>query len=117
MPRKTLPDVLRDWADAEASMRPRPDAAENGRRQRVGKSSWLGFNEAAARCRGKRGRSTTAACTSVSFNEAAARCRGKRRNGPYDALRPGRASMRPRPDAAENCRALSAALPAASALQ
>ena len=40
-------------ADLDASMRPRPDAAENGRgRRRTGQTS-AGFNEAAARCRGK----------------------------------------------------------------
>ena len=33
---ENLPDVLRDWADAEASMRPRPDAAENAQVREVG---------------------------------------------------------------------------------
>ena len=64
---------------AVASMRPRPDAAENG-------GSW--------RRRGARPH----AC----FNEAAARCRGKP-GGRFDGGEPGApASMRPRPDAAEN---------------
>ena len=62
-----------------------------------------GFNEAAARCRGKpTQRRNLAAPHPRSFNEAAARCRGKR---PHDRQVPGaarRASMRPRPDAAEN---------------
>ena len=63
-----------------ASMRPRPDAAENSEVHRELHMEWAGFNEAAARCRGKRPR-------------------GRRR-------RDGRAvaSMRPRPDAAENGR-------------
>ena len=61
-----------------ASMRPRPDAAENaGRRP--------------GPCRPRR-----------CFNEAAARCRGKRRWRPAHAARRLVASMRPRPDAAEN---------------
>ena len=61
-----------------ASMRPRPDAAENGK--------WLGPG------RGRPAR----------FNEAAARCRGKLARGAL-GIRPGpAASMRPRPDAAEN---------------
>ena len=113
-----------------ASMRPRPDAAENGRRERRrsrppprfneaaarcrGKHGHArdarrghhgGFNEAAARCRGKPLRESTARGTpGRCFNEAAARCRGKLRVGRRVAdLRRG-ASMRPRPDAAENPR-------------
>ena len=98
-----------------ASMRPRPDAAENGSGPAA--SSWMAdrFNEAAARCRGKR-RNARATMTSTwsRFNEAAARCRGKR-PGSADVpvllialqfLAGGEghrvASMRPRPDAAEN---------------
>ena len=61
-----------------------------------------GFNEAAARCRGKRlpggdGRPHGP----DRFNEAAARCRGKLGAG-HTTRSPSRASMRPRPDAAEN---------------
>ena len=66
------------WRRRRASMRPRPDAAENGSRARGGAGRGPRFNEAAARCRGKP--------LHWTFNEAAA----------------GRASMRPRPDAAEN---------------
>ena len=59
-------------------MRPRPDAAENRWSFETVRSSATGFNEAAARCRGKpRGAS--------SANQG-----------------PPLASMRPRPDAAEN---------------
>ena len=36
-----------------ASMRPRPDATENGRSYVRGLPARLGFNEAAARCHGK----------------------------------------------------------------
>ena len=39
-----------------------------------------------------------------SFNEAAARCRGKLRVWPFDRVTTTLASMRPRPDAAENIR-------------
>ena len=65
----------------DASMRPRPDAAENRRpARRTGQP--------------RRG-----------FNEAAARCRGKRREVLWTSRPVGRpASMRPRPDAAENSR-------------
>ena len=39
---------------------------------------WVGFNEAAARCRGKRGKIPLFSQPSyMGFNEAAARCRGK----------------------------------------
>ena len=71
---------------SRASMRPRPDAAENAGAGRVSG--------------GRRVR---------RFNEAAARCRGKRR--PESAIRSRwrGASMRPRPDAAENGRASRAA--------
>ena len=112
-----------------ASMRPRPDAAEKltsvARTPR--KSS--GFNEAAARCRGKtltkwleslrRVRASMrprpdaaekrpAACPRRGrrggFNEAAARCRGKTPRGGAGGACGHRASMRPRPDAAEKRR-------------
>ena len=140
---------LRDRPDP-ASMRPRPDAAENPRFVCVvcgrswgfneaaarcrGKHGGLdgsdrparGFNEAAARCRGKRRRvrspatfpprfnEAAARCRGKRprrgdrrrprrrFNEAAARCRGKRRGGHVGRLPLRPASMRPRPDAAEN---------------
>ena len=60
------------------------------------------FNEAAARCRGKRWRRRGACLRSTGFNEAAARCRGKlgAPGGWLSFCIP--ASMRPRPDAAEN---------------
>ena len=91
--------VLRD---GDASMRPRPDAAENaaGRRRAAGNlsASMRPRPDAAEnRARWPDRRRRAASC----FNEAAARCRGKRRVGrasPAAAV----ASMRPRPDAAEN---------------
>ena len=43
-------EVMRRY---RASMRPRPDAAENRRRTTTATCSTAGFNEAAARCRGK----------------------------------------------------------------
>ena len=114
-------------ANLPASMRPRPDAAENSRGQGPASASATRFNEAAARCRGK---PAAAGLDRDSirqrFNEAAARCRGKRPFQPPTRLRARRfneaaarcrgkpilpgdpiadddgASMRPRPDAAEN---------------
>ena len=64
-----------------ASMRPRPDAAENARRCRPLRSHAHRFNEAAARCRGKRVAASRGRGGVGGFNEAAARCRGKR-SGP-----------------------------------
>ena len=86
-----------------ASMRPRPDAAENTAGAARPPGRRRGFNEAAARCRGKPGAcSTRRRAATGRFNEAAARCRGKPgRRGRNAAGDPG-ASMRPRPDAAEN---------------
>ena len=70
----------------------------------VGVGGGTRFNEAAARCRGKRGGGSANAWTScASFNEAAARCRGKHPlRGLAERRRARAASMRPRPDAAEN---------------
>ena len=87
-------------------MRPRPDAAENAVNCIGVAPATRRFNEAAARCRGKldrlgpgrRGRAP-------GFNEAAARCRGKRAVAPGRVAAQSCASMRPRPDAAENLRA------------
>ena len=60
------------------------------------------FNEAAARCRGKRGAGRRRRHAWRRFNEAAARCRGKLRGGQRMGRKRELASMRPRPDAAEN---------------
>ena len=87
-----------------ASMRPRPDAAENTRRRTPSGIRSSSFNEAAARCRGKRCRTAPCRCRRPRFNEAAARCRGKQRAVRPAAALPCEASMRPRPDAAENRR-------------
>ena len=106
MPRKTLyPGAVVGIADA-ASMRPRPDAAENGGCRPVDarcgiaasmrprpdaaenlnpaastRIGTIGFNEAAARCRGKLFPVDLISSYDTRFNEAAARCRGKRRTG------------------------------------
>ena len=48
------------------------------------------------------GRKADASRTRSSFNEAAARCHGKRPRRREDDPDGGRASMRPRPDATEN---------------
>ena len=152
MPRKTPDAGAARNAGHWASMRPRPDAAENTARGETYSSAAICFNEAAARCRGKQGAPAAAAGAGTrrfneaaarcrgkptsrtrnsgsgrSFNEAAARCRGKRPEpgssrprspgfneaaarcrGKHSSTRttpdgtPRRASMRPRPDAAEN---------------
>ena len=82
-------------------MRPRPDAAENMRLGSEECGDKCRFNEAAARCRGKRFQALFELQPNYGFNEAAARCRGKRASS--HATRWARnASMRPRPDAAEN---------------
>ena len=90
-----------DVARNLASMRPRPDAAENTLTTASAAYTSRGFNEAAARCRGKPPPPCRASTPARRFNEAAARCRGK---PGLLAARPGpqHASMRPRPDAAEN---------------
>ena len=77
MPRKTSCAARSPLASRAASMRPRPDAAENGEKISVPVPRCVCFNEAAARCRGK-----------PVVEVADGSCGG--------------ASMRPRPDAAEN---------------
>ena len=71
------------------------DAGRKGRRNGC-------FNEAAARCRGKPRNAQAGRHDHVRFNEAAARCRGKRARRAKRAVAVDPASMRPRPDAAEN---------------
>ena len=54
MPRKTRQRASASGRRAGASMRPRPDAAENLRDDELAaRVEFLRFNEAAARCRGK----------------------------------------------------------------
>ena len=99
---KPAPSIRMSAIRVFASMRPRPDAAENGR-PRLRRNEWPGcFNEAAARCRGKLSRRSEAKSSPCRFNEAAARCRGKRDMEEEEWRYGGGASMRPRPDAAEN---------------
>ena len=78
MPRKTRRNRPAPPLDGRASMRPRPDAAEN------------------------RGICSSAGPRMSCFNEAAARCRGKPAADRAYAVQLVKASMRPRPDAAEN---------------
>ena len=79
MPRKTAGAALALLHTLPgASMRPRPDAAENRHGAADPSLTEAGFNEAAARCRGKRAPPAAPEPTSRGFNEAAARCRGKR---------------------------------------
>ena len=108
MPRKTRGPGAGSAGAEAASMRPRPDAAENGLRPPGGSS---------ARAASMRPRPDAAENLSLQaatrirvrpacFNEAAARCRGKRRLAAAGGA--GRnASMRPRPDAAENAKVLT----------
>ena len=53
MPRKTRIGERLSVRVSGASMRPRPDAAENPHLISMAQTSMKGFNEAAARCRGK----------------------------------------------------------------
>ena len=94
--------LMRLLAAAGASMRPRPDAAENRGRAGDPLHPRPGFNEAAARCRGKPRPGPWAPERRRRFNEAAARCRGKPAIPASRVFGRGAASMRPRPDAAEN---------------
>ena len=103
MPRKTLLLLLEHPADVVASMRPRPDAAENLLARRTAARTLCRFNEAAARCRGKPSpRCFRPVRRWSGFNEAAARCRGKPAAACAAMSSSHLASMRPRPDAAEN---------------
>ena len=53
MPRKTHEQPPQSYVLRLASMRPRPDAAENDDEPAIVDASCARFNEAAARCRGK----------------------------------------------------------------
>ena len=77
MPRKTSDVCDLPQLHKVASMRPRPDAAENALEGFHQPVEYRRFNEAAARCRGKRTRGCSNSATPLGFNEAAARCRGK----------------------------------------
>ena len=57
MPRKTHAGLGRLGGRRPASMRPRPDATENPAAAVPSTTGGVGFNEAAARCHGKPGRS------------------------------------------------------------
>ena len=92
MPRKTAAPWANLAGPFSASMRPRPDAAENS----IGAAS--------------SGRWTPC------FNEAAARCRGKQIQQARTEIDRA-ASMRPRPDAAENDAERDIALQRAGLLQ
>ena len=102
MPRKTQPPRPRHPRGPLASMRPRPDAAEN----RASVSNPPATRDASMRPRPdaaeNRWRCWDRRWRPRRFNEAAARCRGKPRRNTDAESRPHRASMRPRPDAAEN---------------
>ena len=93
MPRKTVVREVDAAIEEQASMRPRPDAAEN------------------------RATRTSRARAESRFNEAAARCRGKPRGLPPLVGAASAASMRPRPDAAENRRPSDASAARLSKLQ
>ena len=108
-----------------ASMRPQRNAGENGLTARLqglwrrsfneapakcrGKRREVdvvfpirrSFNEAPAKCRGKRAGRRSASGWKRRFNEAPAKCRGKQRNGIQLAFAQ-HASMRPQRNAGEN---------------
>ena len=117
MPRKTrsaLPEGPFNCSFNEAAARCRGKLSASPRRLTL--LTWR-FNEAAARCRGKHRQGLTLDDLILRFNEAAARCRGKRgaEVGVFSLDQP--ASMRPRPDAAENTLFLSAPARISSRLQ
>ena len=104
MPRKTSTAGSASRRSGRASMRPRPDAAENRLFTQTFTDAGSCFNEAAARCRGKRGsdrgpgRQRQAGASMRPRPDAAENGRAREPG----ARHPGCASMRPRPDAAEN---------------
>ena len=105
MPRKTLAGRI-----PLPTRRPRFNEAAARCRGKHANEAWKAtrgacFNEAAARCRGKPRNAIHETPPSPRFNEAAARCRGKQA-APETHSGSSYASMRPRPDAAENCRPL-----------
>ena len=116
MPRKTDARYVSLNPTREASMRPRPDAAENPLPDRMGdrtgRASMRPRPDAAENDRS----ATYGYAVGDCFNEAAARCRGKLPARAQTGLLLLGASMRPRPDAAENIRP-SSKLPASSGLQ
>ena len=101
MPRKTRATFYEDLKADLASMRPRPDAAENVHDHGDQRGGAGCFNEAAARCRGKPGDDGV----SPAWQDASMRPRPdaaensiQQAEGYWRRM----ASMRPRPDAAEN---------------
>ena len=84
-----------------ASMRPQRNAGENAP-LRIGPSPKIGgFNEAPAKCRGKRKMSALQPSATQRFNEAPAKCRGKP-DMPQVRWPTAAASMRPQRNAGEN---------------
>ena len=102
MPRKTVDLVEAARPVDTASMRPRPDAAENREIEEAGVVSLLVSMRTRPDAAENPGLDSPLRLWQQGFNEAAARCRGKpQASVPH--RRGGRlASMRPRPDAAEN---------------
>ena len=108
-PRPDAAENLRDDAvvppeNPLASMRPRPDAAENHALQ---DEQEVGLEPASMRPRpdaaeNRRPPASGSGSPRPRFNEAAARCRGKPPINWSPCHPRGCASMRPRPDAAEN---------------
>ena len=96
--------VVHADGDRHASMRPRPDAAENtDQLDRAGVVAPVASMRPRPDAAENPGAGVGLMDKQRRFNEAAARCRGK----PRRPARPARgglpvASMRPRPDAAEN---------------
>ena len=135
MPGKTRPSApVADRAMGEASMRPQRNAGENAGIRKSRLVMRMRFNEAPAKCRGKRSsrkrRNFAGRCFNEApakcrgkpvgvygllsrifrFNEAPAKCRGKRTDCPPDRGN-RRASMRPQRNAGENPDAVRVAVP------
>ena len=104
MPRKTARLHHRRDRGRAASMRPRPDAAENCLLSLLSRPARPASMRPRPDAAENGARSPAPRPTSRGFNEAAARCRGKQRDPEPPAEAGVRASMRPRPDAAENDR-------------
>ena len=78
MPRKTvLNDLPSGWDWNDASMRPRPDAAENPVQDKTREEDHAASMRPRPDAAENQTRSGAASAVGAGFNEAAARCRGK----------------------------------------
>ena len=102
MPRKTRRGGVLLPAQDDASMRPRPDATENVVRHLAEIIALVASMRPRPDATENMERTLKPAPDTSRFNEAAARCHGKRAQPPRRPAGSRSASMRPRPDATEN---------------